>query len=67
MIDKGAEGRIFEVKRISDGRIFAAKMRFNPAIRPDLDYEGLIDVYKDFLSEVDMLSHNNHRNVSRMI
>ena len=42
-------------------------MRFNPAIRPDLDYEGLIAVYKNFLIEVNMLSHSNHRNISRMI
>ena len=67
MISRGAEGRVFQVKRISDGQIFAAKMRFNPANRPDLDYEGLIDVYKNFLSEVEMLSHSNHKNVSRMI
>ena len=36
MINKGAEGRVFEVKRKSDGKIFAAKMRFNPKLRIEL-------------------------------
>ena len=67
MISKGAEGKVFKVKRKSDGKIFAAKMRINPGARPDLDYEELIDVYKNFLSEVGMLSHSYHTNLSRMI
>ena len=46
---------------------YAAKIRFNPAIRPELDYEELIDAYKNFLAEVEMLSHSNHKNVSSMI
>ena len=67
MISKGGEGRVFEVIRKLDGKTFAAKMRFNPVIRPELDYEGIIDAYKNFLAEVEMLSHSNHMNVSKMI
>ena len=69
LIKKGGEGRVYLVERKSDKKIFAAKMRFNPAIRVDLqdDYDGIIDVYKNFLTEVDMLSHSNHKNVSSMI
>ena len=67
MISKGGEGRIYIVKRICDEQIFVAKMRFNPATRPDLDYDGIIEVYKNFLGEVEMLSHSNHSNISQML
>ena len=42
-------------------------MRFNPSLRIDFDYEKIIDAYKGFLTEVDMLSHSNHSNISGMI
>ena len=36
-IKRAGEARIYKVRRITDGKTFAAKMRFNPALRPDLD------------------------------
>ena len=64
-INKGAEGKIYEICRISDKKIFAAKMRYNPwNLR---DYSNKVNIYKDFLAEVELLSHNNHNNVAKMI
>ena len=42
-------------------------MRFNPATRRDLDYDGLIKVYTNFLTEVQMLSNSNHTNIATLI
>ena len=65
-IKRAGDARIFKVKRIIDGEIFAAKMRFNPNARPDLDYEGKIEAYKNFLGEVEFLRHSNHKNIGQM-
>ena len=33
----------------------------------ELTHDMIVDIYKDFLSEVEMLSHKNHKNVSKMV
>ena len=44
-------------------------MRLNPGRETDgeLTHDMIVDIYKDFLSEVEMLSHKNHKNVSKMV
>ena len=40
-LSKGGEGKVYEVIRISDGQHFAAKMRYNPGSKPELDHDGI--------------------------
>ena len=44
-------------------------MRFNPGRGDDDEFDDdyRVSKYKDFLSEVEMLSHNNHKNVAKMV
>ena len=44
-------------------------MRFNPGWGDDdeFSHDDRVSKYKDFLSEVEMLSHNNHKNVAKMV
>ena len=69
LLKKGGEGRISLVKRISDGKIFAAKYRFNPGRSTvgEFTHKEIVDTYKDYLTEVEMLSHNNHKNVGKIV
>ena len=67
LIRKDAVNRIFEVERISDKKVFAAMMRFNPSLRPEMNHEEIFETYKDFLTVVEVLSNNNHKNVTRLI
>ena len=57
------------VKRKLDGKMFAAKMRFNPGrdCVEDPTHDEIVDKYKDFLAEVEMMSHSNHKNVAKMV
>ena len=42
-------------------------MRYDPYIRPDLDFDDKIEVYESFLAEIEMLSNSNHKNITQMI
>ena len=64
-LSDGAEADVYEVSNIKDGKVYAAKKRFNPATDRKLrnNKAKLLDVYNRFLAEVETMKTNNHKNV----
>ena len=64
-LSDGAEADVYEVSNIKDGKVYAAKKRFNPGTDRKLrnNKAKLLEVYNRFLAEVEAMKTSNHKNV----